>query len=56
MGRLRQIVRDLETRMDELEMESIDSIRGKLSLESHVEPAAFERSSYIKLLQSFHRI
>jgi len=56
MGKLRQIVRDLETRMDELEMESIAAIRGKLSLQSHVEPAAFERSSYIKLLQSFHRI
>jgi dihydroorotate dehydrogenase (fumarate) len=56
MGKLRQIVRDLETRMDELGMESITAIRGKLSLQSHVEPAAFERSSYIKLLQSFHRI
>jgi dihydroorotate dehydrogenase (fumarate) len=56
MGKLRQIVRDLASRMDELEMTSIADIRGKLSLQSHVEPAAFERSSYIKLLQSFHRI
>lgn len=56
MGLLRQIVRDLATRMDELEMESIAAIRGKLSLQSHVEPAAFERASYIKLLQGFHRI
>jgi dihydroorotate dehydrogenase (fumarate) len=56
MGRLREIVRGLETRMDQLGLDSVDTVRGTLSLQSHIEPAAFERASYIKLLQSFHRI
>jgi dihydroorotate dehydrogenase (fumarate) len=56
MGKLGEIVRTLGARMDELEMVSVESIRGRLSLQSYVEPAAFERASYIKLLQSFGRI
>ena len=56
VGKLGEIVRALGTRMDELGMQSIESIRGRLSLQSYVEPAAFERASYIKLLQSFGRI
>ena len=36
--------------------DSLENLRGSLSLENHVEPAAFERSSYIKLLQGFGRI
>jgi len=55
-AKLGEIVRTLGTRMDELGMESVDSIRGRLSLQSHVAPSAFERASYIKLLQSFGRI
>jgi dihydroorotate dehydrogenase (fumarate) len=56
VGKLGEIVRDLGTLMDKLGMQSVDSVRGRLSLQSHVEPAAFERTSYIKLLQSFGRI
>jgi dihydroorotate dehydrogenase (fumarate) len=56
VGKLNEIVRALGTRMDDLGLESVDAIRGRLSLQSYVEPAAFERSSYIKLLQSFGRI
>jgi len=56
VGKLSEIVRSLGARMDELGLESVDAIRGRLSLKSYVEPAAFERSSYIKLLQSFGRI
>lgn len=56
VSRLRTILADLERRMDELGLESIESVRGRLSLERHVEPAVFERVSYIKLLQSFGRI
>ena len=56
VGKLGEIVRGLGTRMDELGMKSVESVRGRLSLQSHVEPAAFERASYIKILQSFGRI
>jgi dihydroorotate dehydrogenase (fumarate) len=56
MAGLRQLVDGLANRMDELGIDSLESMRGKLSLQSHVEPAVFERASYIKLLQSFHRI
>lgn len=56
VARLSTILADLERRMDELGLESIDATRGCLSLQKHVEPAVFERVSYIKLLQSFGRI
>jgi dihydroorotate dehydrogenase (fumarate) len=56
VGALRRLTDGLAARMDELEIDSVQAIRGELSLQKHVEPAAFERSSYIKLLQSFHRI
>jgi dihydroorotate dehydrogenase (fumarate) len=54
--KLTSILADLERRMDQLGLDSIDAIRGRLSLQEHVEPAVFERVSYIKLLQSFGRI
>lgn len=47
---------DLATRMEELEIESIKGLRGSLSLHEYIEPLAFERASYIKLLQSYGRI
>jgi dihydroorotate dehydrogenase (fumarate) len=56
VGKLGEILRDLGALMDKLEMPSVESVRGRLSLQSHIAPAAFERSSYIKLLQSFGRI
>jgi dihydroorotate dehydrogenase (fumarate) len=56
VGKLTDIVRDLGTLMDKLGMASVESVRGRLSLRNHIEPAAFERTSYIKLLQSFGRI
>ena len=55
-GALKTLLDDLTRRMDELGMDSIESLRGRLSLQSHVEPAAFERASYVKVLQSFGRI
>jgi dihydroorotate dehydrogenase (fumarate) len=42
--------------MDKLEIESLSSIRGSMSLQNYVEPQAFERASYIKLLQGYGRI
>jgi dihydroorotate dehydrogenase (fumarate) len=53
---LRRLTDGLAARMDGLKIDSLQAIRGKLSLQNYVEPAAFERSSYIKLLQSFQRI
>jgi dihydroorotate dehydrogenase (fumarate) len=46
----------LGKRMDELEIASIEGLVGDLSLQEYVEPLAFERASYIKLLQSYGRI
>ena len=42
--------------MDKLGIESLSSIRGSMSLQNYVEPQAFERASYIKLLQGYGRI
>lgn len=46
----------LGRRMDSLEIASIEGLVGDLSLQKYVEPLAFERASYIKLLQSYGRI
>jgi dihydroorotate dehydrogenase (fumarate) len=54
--KISELVENTASRMDELKIDSLGSIKGALSLESYVEPAAFERSSYIKLLQSYGRI
>lgn len=56
VGRLGTLIKDLERRMEDLGIESLGNIKGKLSLGSFVEPMAFERASYIKILQSFRRI
>lgn len=50
------LVRETNEQMDKMEIESVISIKGCLSLQEYVEPSAFERASYIKLLQSFGRI
>jgi dihydroorotate dehydrogenase (fumarate) len=42
--------------MEKYEIDSLASIRGSMSLEHYVEPTAFERASYIKLLQGYGRI
>jgi hypothetical protein len=54
--KLDEIVKNLDARMDEIGASSIDEIKGSMSLGNYVEPTAFERSSYIKLLQSYGRI
>jgi dihydroorotate dehydrogenase (fumarate) len=56
VGKLQELVQGLEKRMDELGIESIQQIKGSMSLQEQVEPSAFERGSYIKLLQSYGRI
>ena len=54
--KLSEIIRDTENLMEELEISSIRDLKGSMSLQNYVEPTAFERASYIKLLQSFGRI
>jgi dihydroorotate dehydrogenase (fumarate) len=56
IGKLKEILEETTQLMDKLEIESLSSIRGSLSLENYVEPLAFERASYIKLLQGYGRI
>lgn len=56
IGRLKSLIEETNELLDILGMESVSSIRGTLSLQNYAEPAAFERASYIKLLQSYGRI
>ncbi len=56
IGKLKQLIDETSRLMDSMGVESVSSIRGSLSLEHYVEPMAFERASYIKLLQGYGRI
>jgi dihydroorotate dehydrogenase (fumarate) len=53
---LEVLVQSTAARLEQLEVESVASLRGSLSLQHYIEPSAFERASYIKLLQSYGRI
>jgi dihydroorotate dehydrogenase (fumarate) len=55
IDKITDLVRGLDQRMDEKGIHSIADVRGKLSLQSYVEPWAFERASYLKLLNSYGR-
>jgi dihydroorotate dehydrogenase (fumarate) len=52
---LRQIVTGFEQWADEHEYESLDQMRGSMSLERCPDPASFERGNYLRTLQSWHR-
>jgi dihydroorotate dehydrogenase (fumarate) len=56
IDKLKEIREGTAQLMDRLEMDSLSGIRGNLSLKNYVEPTAFERASYIKLLQGYGRI
>lgn len=56
IDRLKSLLEETDALLDILGMESVSSIRGTLSLQNYAEPAAFERASYIKLLQGYGRI
>jgi dihydroorotate dehydrogenase (fumarate) len=56
VARLAGIVKETEQLLDKLGAGSLDEVRGDVSLEAYVEPTAFERGSYIQLLQSYGRI
>ena len=46
------MLRELEAWMDETGYESLDDFRGKLSQKETLDPFAFERAQYVKLLMS----
>lgn len=56
VGRLSGIITEAEELLDSLGADSFEALRGEVSLESYVEPTAFERGSYIQLLQNYGRI
>lgn len=53
---LRQVLRELETWMEEHEYDSVRQMQGSMSQKSVAEPAAFERANYIKALHSFQNV
>ncbi len=56
IGTIGEILKNLRTWMEEHEYESIDMMKGSLSQKSSPDPAAFERSNYMKTLKSFNSI
>lgn len=55
IGKISELLQGLDRRMEEKGFGSVGEIKGNLSLQSYVEPWAFERASYLKLLQSYGR-
>jgi dihydroorotate dehydrogenase (fumarate) len=55
IGKITELVEGVSRGLEEKGHRSIDDLKGNLSLQSYVEPWAFERASYLKLLQSYGR-
>jgi dihydroorotate dehydrogenase (fumarate) len=55
VGKIGELVQGLAHRMEEKGFKSVEALKGSLSLQSYVEPWAFERASYLRLLQSYGR-
>ncbi len=55
IGKITDLVEGASKGLDEKGCRSLADIKGNLSLQSYVEPWAFERASYLKLLQSYGR-
>jgi dihydroorotate dehydrogenase (fumarate) len=53
VGRLREVLIDLERWLVEYEYESVNQMQGSLSQINCAEPAAFERANYMRVLSSF---
>src|SRR5437763_846175 len=53
IGRIMNILTDLQEWMEEHVYESIEQMRGSMSQQAVTEPAAFERAIYIKALNTF---
>ncbi len=53
IGRIAEILKEIESWMEEFEYVSIAQMQGSMSQLAVAEPAAFERANYMKALQSF---
>lgn len=53
VGRLNEILIDLERWLDEYEYEALNQLQGSLSQANCAEPAAFERANYMRVLSSY---
>ena len=53
VGRITEMLTQLENWMDENEYDSIEMMQGSMSQKAVQEPAAFERANYMKALQSY---
>jgi dihydroorotate dehydrogenase (fumarate) len=51
--RLGEILQDMLHWLDEHEYESLDQLRGTMSLRHCPDPAAFERANYMRILQAW---
>jgi dihydroorotate dehydrogenase (fumarate) len=54
-GKITELVEGVSNKLDEKGIGSLGELKGNMSLQSYVEPWAFERASYLKLLQSYGR-
>jgi dihydroorotate dehydrogenase (fumarate) len=54
-GKITELVEGVSNKLDQKGLSSLREIKGNMSLQSYVEPWAFERASYLKLLQSYGR-
>jgi len=55
IGKITELVEGVSKGLDEKGIRSLAALKGNLSLQSYVEPWAFERASYLKLLHSYGR-
>jgi dihydroorotate dehydrogenase (fumarate) len=55
VGRLGEILKDVQDWMEEHEYESIAQMQGSMDQRAVAEPAAFERANYMRALNSFDR-
>lgn len=53
VGRIGEIVADMQRWMEEYEYESVAQMQGSMSQQNVADPAAFERANYMKVLQSW---
>src|SRR5262249_21727250 len=53
LGRIGEIVDEMKAWMEEHEYESVAQMTGSMSQQNVVEPAAFERANYMKVLASW---
>jgi dihydroorotate dehydrogenase (fumarate) len=55
-GHLRELIAGFERWAEDREYESLDQMRGSMSLARCPDPAAFERGNYVRMLQSWQRL